>query len=500
MFRFANLVVLALAVAVKAAEKQYEFAGMYHMKENTVYTIVFKKVEVGGDGDDGHAHGHRMRREEDEHEHAADPTNIKYVDDNIEIAILKAVEADKSAFEALNATADKALELATKNLSSGCTVSTSFLETSNGCYNIVFNQLSAETRVHFNTTDSEFLGIFFTHGLGEFDGSVVNAFGIEQIPEYSYPEAATTDKDKPWGPAIGSGIVVWCCTLVGLLLILPCFTKIRNNYQNQFDATLAAFASGAILACAFFFLSLEPSHFIGAVYKKEVDVTWRWGTLVLAGFASVFFLDLLATPIANYFGKGGDGASDENFGFQKSKDVKDNDGENDTSAWKRILSGVIIGEIMHNFADGVLIGTAFIGCGNSFGWTVAAATVYHELAQEVSDFFLLIGPGGFVWWKAVLINVLSGASVLLGIVLILAIDIPMDAQGYILAFGGGVYIEIGAVECMGRIQRYNLDMKWKLVTLVTFIIGAICIGLVLFDHEHCSVDASGNDAHAGHNH
>ena len=47
---------------------------------------------------------------------------------------------------------------------------------------------------------------------------------------------------------------------------------------------------------------------------------------------------------------------------------------------------------MHNLCDGLFIGVGFLACGPTLGWSITAATVYHELAQEISDYLILTNP------------------------------------------------------------------------------------------------------------
>lgn len=54
---------------------------------------------------------------------------------------------------------------------------------------------------------------------------------------------------------------------------------------------------------------------------------------------------------------------------------------------------VIVGDLTHNFADGVTMGAAFLGCTSTVGWTVTAATVMHEIPHEIGNFMALVNGG-----------------------------------------------------------------------------------------------------------
>lgn len=56
---------------------------------------------------------------------------------------------------------------------------------------------------------------------------------------------------------------------------------------------------------------------------------------------------------------------------------------------KRLVSAIIVGDALHNFCDGVFVGVGFLVCDRALAWNILASTIYHELAQELSDFFLL---------------------------------------------------------------------------------------------------------------
>ena len=76
---------------------------------------------------------------------------------------------------------------------------------------------------------------------------------------------------------------------------------------------------------------------------------------------------------------------------------------------------IMIGDTFHNFVDGVLIAAAFLAS-NELGIVTAVAIIAHEVPQEVGDFLILL-HSGFSRSRALLLNLLSSAAMVLGGVL-----------------------------------------------------------------------------------
>ena len=116
-------------------------------------------------------------------------------------------------------------------------------------------------------------------------------------------------------------------------------------------------------------------------------------------------------------------------------------------------------------------------CSRDLAIAVSAATVYHEIAQEIADYFMLTRFCHIPPFYALLFNFINGMSVMLGACLILGIEDMTDvAIGCILAISSGVYLNISIAECFPR------D---KIVGFASFIVGVVPIGLVLLNHSHC---------------
>ena len=85
------------------------------------------------------------------------------------------------------------------------------------------------------------------------------------------------------------------------------------------------------------------------------------------------------------------------------------------------------------------------------------------------------------------VHVVSDATIsLAGFKSVSAVDAAAaSTTAVVLAFGGGVYVSIGATECMPRAYEAAKTVNLRFMSVLSFIVGAAAIGLVLLDHEHC---------------
>lgn len=155
-----------------------------------------------------------------------------------------------------------------------------------------------------------------------------------------------------------------------------------------------------------------------------------------------------------------------------------------TSKNYALAASILLGDFVHNFADGVFIGNAFLLCDSTVGFTIAASTVYHELPQEVADYALLTQHCGLPSSMALSLNFVSGFSVYLGAILVFFLDFSEATTGGILILSAGVFIYIAACECIPRfLSQHEGKDSWTF--FFWFLVGAIPIGLVLLNHGHC---------------
>lgn len=388
---------------------------------------------------------------------------------------------------------------------------------------------------------NEHLAIYCEHDPAEFGTAPASLFlrsraGLAVEMEAVLPAAAPSipapHAEKPWGEAIGAAFVTVLCTFSGVVLLAPCFVSIGRIKENQdaFHAIISAFAAGALMAAAFMLLLFEATHLIEEDYPgDEVAVAWRWGACVLGGFILSSSLEFFIGAVSSLL-MGGSTTSSRGLprsgeaavGLELSKmeqqaskegaaaaaDHHQHAGEEERysgGSALRIVAGVLIGDAVHNFVDGIFIGAAFLEC-PALGWTILIGSIAHEITQEVADFIVLTNPkqGGLKAVTALGLNFMSGLLAVVGA----AVAVGASKQGHyvgpLLAIGGGVYVHIGASECMPTVYRLAKTARMRIACLLAFVLGCVSIGLVLLKHEHCEPAAApaggAAAAHSGHAH
>ena len=296
-------------------------------------------------------------------------------------------------------------------------------------------------------------------------------------------------------------------TLCGVLLI------INMTFWEAIKPYMMMFASGTLLSTAFALVLYESTHLLAVSGDEGLDAG-RWTAMIMCGFVTSPVIGLClrqmlpedaetSVPVTVADPKAADpaklvgGCCDTDVEGAGSDPSCEKSIENANVRY-RFLLALIVGDFFHNFTDGIFIGAAFM-CNTSLAWKIVAVTVAHEIPQELGDFAVLRTAPGFSTPKALAYNVVSGSSVMLGGIAIMAADISNLDTGMLLAYGAGNYIYCATVRMLSQGSK-TIDVEIK--KLLVFIIGAVAIGLILLDHEHCVADGAdaAADPHAGHAH
>jgi zinc and cadmium transporter len=144
---------------------------------------------------------------------------------------------------------------------------------------------------------------------------------------------------------------------------------------------------------------------------------------------------------------------------------------------------VIIGDAFHNFLDGVVIGTA-VRTSIPLGISTALAVATHEIPQELGDFAILLNAG-YTRRNALILNIASGGSAVLGAVLaVFALDWLPQMNQYILSVAAAGFLYVAMADLIPDLHRGRIDSTtFRQLGLAVAGIGTV-IGLNAFAGGH----------------
>ena len=224
-------------------------------------------------------------------------------------------------------------------------------------------------------------------------------------------------------------------SLVGGFLLL-----LRENTARRWSRQLAAFAAGTLLGTAFFDLLPEAlqSHAPAPILFA-----------VLGGFLAFLLFERSVQMIHVHH------ACEEHVTRDASTPL------------------IIIGDTVHNFIDGVVIGGTFLA-GIPIGILTSLAVATHEIPQEMGDFIILL-RNGMRRWRVLSVNLISACATLAGALAIFALGSHVaNLMPHFLGITAGFFIYIAAVDLIPETHHDGRDM---LSSTVALLAGVIVIGV-----------------------
>lgn len=200
----------------------------------------------------------------------------------------------------------------------------------------------------------------------------------------------------------------------------------------------------------------------------------RWaGLVVAAGFIAFY---ILSYELHRYFHR--------------------HEAAEEDCAHKGAATLILIGDAIHNAADGVVLGAAFL-VDPALGAAVAFGLALHEVPQEIVEFGVLL-RGGYTRARAALLNLLSASTIFIGTFLTIALAAAFeDYVWMITAFAAGNLLYIAASDLLPRVHGSLRNYRSFWSTLAALVLG---FGLMtaLLSYAHSAFGAEHHDAATRH--
>ncbi|XP_076455989.1 zinc transporter ZIP4-like [Babylonia areolata] len=298
-----------------------------------------------------------------------------------------------------------------------------------------------------------------------------------------------------WWYGTATVLVVCLTSLVGVLLV-PCMK--RAVYRLGM-ALFMGLAVGSLTGDAV--LHLIPSalgaHNHAADHEGHghegpvVVERYLWLSLViLAGMYGFYLLETLFVRFWRPMGtvESSDGHSHD-LELNINTNGKDqNDPQEQKPTAQPIGSAsltvmIVVGDAVHNFADGLAIGAAF-SSSTAVGIATGIAVFCHELPHELGDFAVLL-KNGLTVCRAVLWNLISSLTAFVGLFLGLALATQEDVQTWIFAVAAGMFIYIALVDLLPQMtSKQNCqDTPVYLLNNLGILLGIFILLLIAIFEE-----------------
>jgi zinc and cadmium transporter len=239
--------------------------------------------------------------------------------------------------------------------------------------------------------------------------------------------------------AIASVVAVSLVSLIGLAAL-----SMNEARLHRVVAFFVSFAVGALLGDAF--IHLVPQTFAGGASPGTPLVR---SLLILGGMLVFFVVEKLLRHthgVLHARHHGGRSVADP-----------------------ELAAINVLGDAIHNFIDGVVIGAGYLAS-TTLGVTATVAVLLHEIPQELGDFGILV-HSGLSPRKAVLINLGSASAAILGTSLALAAgSVAREAvTGVLIPITAGGFVYLAAADLIPELQH---DRSLRALVAQTSLIAA----------------------------
>ena len=245
--------------------------------------------------------------------------------------------------------------------------------------------------------------------------------------------------------------------LVSTLLSIGLAAVLSFRYLGQVIDRLVPVSAGLLLATA-------VTHLLPESFSSEAD-PHVLGWVLLGGILGFFRLEKLALIHHTHHHEG---------------DLHHHAHGHDRHEAGRGGVPILIGDAFHNFADGIVIASAFL-VDLRLGVLATLAVMAHEIPHEIGDFMILLNAG-FTRRRAFAFNLLSGMSAVVGgVVGYFVLEASHTLLPYALALAAASFIYIALSDLLPEMMRRSSLAKSLPevgLVLVGVVIAAVATGSI----------------------
>jgi zinc and cadmium transporter len=243
---------------------------------------------------------------------------------------------------------------------------------------------------------------------------------------------------------LGAGIITTLASLSGLLVIKSS-KKVAQFIETHLEP-LSALSGGVFL---FTSIAMAKHTLNGLELKNGIAA-------LLIGILLFFIFHKFLT------GHRHKGDSEEHIKEHKKK-----------SALK-----IIIGDTIHNMADGLMLVASF-AVNPVMGIGTAISTFLHEVPQEISEFIVLI-KSGYSKKEAAVKNLISALSIFIGIWIGFFLSDTKTLQGFLIGISSAFFFGIIFTDLLPIKNIKEIKNKNSQVNVFSFIFGFIVMAVIMY--------------------
>lgn len=255
--------------------------------------------------------------------------------------------------------------------------------------------------------------------------------------------------------SVSAAVFVSLISLVGVLTIAWGTQKLKGLVT-----ILIALAVGALLGDAFI-------HLIPKSLEESTNPAFS-SLLVIGGMIAFFIFERVF--------------SWHHHGSEHLHSSKDIETHTPLSPKKPVGYLVLISDGIHNFVDGIIIAASFL-VSVPVGFASTVAIILHEIPQELGDFGVLL-HAGFTRAKALLYNLISALTAILGVLVVFAFGTQVEQLIFLaLPIAAGTFIYIAASDLVPELHGLEKKRKFSfLLQLIAILVGvAAMYGLTFLE-------------------